>query len=99
MAGVTGFHFLGDPLWPLVGIGWGKRCRRLRCGTTKGSYANARVSWDSKESWSLEKALTCRPIRRACWRTVRLVRSTPYVLSVWLTGEACKAASMCSVVP
>ena len=33
-----------------------------------------------------------RPIRLACWRTVRLLRSTPYVLIVWLTGEACKAA-------
>jgi hypothetical protein len=89
MAGVIGFHFLGDPVGPLVGIGWGKRCRRLRCGTTKWSYANARVSWDAKSCWSVKKALTFRPIRRARWRPVRLLRSTPDVLIVWLTGEAC----------
>jgi hypothetical protein len=28
MAGVTGFHFLGDPVWPLVGIGWGCATKR-----------------------------------------------------------------------
>ena len=45
------------------------------------------------------KAFTFRPIRRVCWRIVRLLRSTPYVLIVWLTGDARKAASTCTVVP
>ena len=36
MAGVTGFHFFREPFRPLVGRLWGRRCRKLRWGTTKG---------------------------------------------------------------
>ena len=35
MAGVTGFHFFREPFRPLVGRLWGRRCRKLRWGTTK----------------------------------------------------------------
>ena len=35
MAGVTGFHCFREPFRPLVGRLWGRRCRKLRWGTTK----------------------------------------------------------------
>jgi len=41
MAGVAGFPFVGGPWWSVVGRGDGKRCRRLRCGTTQQEYDNA----------------------------------------------------------
>jgi alkanesulfonate monooxygenase SsuD/methylene tetrahydromethanopterin reductase-like flavin-dependent oxidoreductase (luciferase family) len=41
MAGVAGFPFVGGPWWSVVGRGDGKRCRRLRCGTTQQEDDNA----------------------------------------------------------
>jgi hypothetical protein len=40
-----------------------------------------------------------RPIRRACGRIVRWLRSTPYVVSARLPGDVRTAASPCAVGP
>ena len=99
MAGVTGCHCWGEPWWPLVGREGGQRGRSLRCGTTPWEDANTRARGGAKASGSGETAVPVRPIRRACWRTVKLWRATPYVVMVWLPGDARKAAATGAGVP